>query len=65
MAERQRIPKRSILDLIYVTGNLRIVDSILAVPPGLSVPEVEAIMNQSLKYEEARLEEIKAYLEAR
>ena len=51
MPDLERVPRRSISELIYATGFLRIVDSILAIPPGLSVEEVEPIIDKSHKFD--------------
>jgi hypothetical protein len=51
MPDFEKAPRRSISDLIYATGNLRIVASILAIPPGLSVEEVQPIIDKSHKFD--------------
>ncbi len=47
----EKVPRRSISELIYATGHLRIVASILTIPPGLSVEEVEPIIEKSHKFD--------------
>jgi hypothetical protein len=51
MPDLEKTPRRSILDYFYVTGNLRIVDFILAIPPGLSVEEISPIIDKSHKFD--------------
>lgn len=51
MPDLEKAPRRSTLELIYATGNLRIVDSILAIPPGLSIEEVNPIIEKSHKFD--------------
>lgn len=51
MPDLEKTPRRSISELIYATGNLRIVDLILAIPPGLSIEEVQSIIDKSHKFD--------------
>ncbi len=51
MIDSVKVKKQCVSELIYATGNLRIVDSILAIPPGLSVEEVKPIIDQSHRFD--------------
>jgi len=51
MPDFKKAPRHRISELICATGNLRIVDSLLAIPPGLSVEEVEPIIDKSHKFD--------------
>ena len=51
MSESEKVPKRRALDLIYTAGNLRIIDSILAIPPGLSCEEVDTVIGDSHRFD--------------
>lgn len=51
MSEAEKIPKRRALELLYTAGSLRIVDSILSIPPGLTADEVDAIIVDSHRFD--------------
>ena len=51
MFKLEKVPKRRTVEFIHATGNLRIVDSILAIPPGLSNEEVKPIIDRSHRFD--------------
>ena len=51
MLNLEKVPKRRTVEFIHATGNLRIVDCILAIPPGLSIEEVKPIIDRSHRFD--------------